>query len=200
MTEPMKAATITVSGTESTPIARICCTVSGAYVPGSAKARPTSRRKKTRSPMSRKTPIAVRAIRRKNRIPVRAGIGNVSVGRPLGGVARSFHAEVLTGRRPRPAASRPMPPAPRAPPASRPHSRHEDVADDREDHVRDPPGEIRLHESLLADRLRQLDHHEEDDRRAERDADAVGGPPALRARRERRAEEGDDDAGDGDGD
>jgi hypothetical protein len=46
ITDPMKAATIAVSGSESTPMRRICAKVSGRYVrPSEAKARRASRRK-----------------------------------------------------------------------------------------------------------------------------------------------------------
>src|SRR5699024_5564575 len=88
--------------------------------------------------------------------------------------------------------------APRAPRPrsrlSRPHAGHEHQANDAEDHSRHPGREIGWDESLATNRLGELDEHEEDDRRGEADADAVGSPSALRARRQRRAEEGDDDA------
>jgi hypothetical protein len=45
MTPPMNAATMTVSGIESTPIRRICRIVSGTKVAGSPSARAMSRRK-----------------------------------------------------------------------------------------------------------------------------------------------------------
>src|SRR3982751_2657651 len=77
----------------------------------------------------------------------------------------------------------------------RPHASHQHESYDPEDRARNPCGEVWRYESLAADRLGELDKHEEDDRRREADADAIRRTATLRARREWRAEEGDDEAG-----
>ena len=80
------------------------------------------------------------------------------------------------------------------------HSREQDEPDRAKDGAWNPRRDIRRNHSLAADGLRELNHHQKDDRRGKAHADAVRGAAALRARGKRRAEQRDDDARDRHGD
>ena len=80
MTPPMNAATMTVSGIDSTPMRRICLTVSGPDVVGSPSARPMSRRKYPRCPDGVEEGAVGAGYPAEDLMPVRWMTGYVSVG------------------------------------------------------------------------------------------------------------------------
>src|SRR5919106_4370890 len=146
----MKAETVNTSGNESTPMFRACCSVSGIQVLPSRKARIISRVKYVRDPTLRKNPRVERETCRKKMIPARCGMGKVAVRRSAGSASCGNRGGVTRAWTSR---------------ASRARSCEQDGPRDPEDDVGHPGRDVRRENAAAADRLGELDEHEEDDRR-----------------------------------